>query len=228
MSSPTCRHVFCSFLAEFGNNAPTSDRIQLDTLQRISGNCASNGRVARRGWLVLLLAVAPGACHSPSTPVATTPQSLTAASTCGAEGHLSASLFGAVAGQISWTDAELDCTGMPRPNGEGARLRFAGSQGDNRIAIIIAMPELRRGAKGVEFASNVTLIEEGSGRFFSTIDLDNCWSDITALESIDNSEHLFAIGGALYCVMPLAEVNGASSVSIAELEFQGILDWNAS
>ncbi len=119
---------------------------------------------------------------------------------------------------------------MPRPDGRGARLRFAGSldAGDRRIALIIAIPDLERGLTGDELESNVTLIEEGSGRFFSTSTLKNCLTNITNVAATDDSGDRYAISGALFCVAPLAEVNGSSSVSIAELRFSGLLDWGAS
>jgi len=174
------------------------------------------------------LAAAFVGCGAPDMPAATTVAPAAVTSRCGAQGRLSTSLYGAIAGPVNWTAADLDCDGMPRPNGEGARLRFAGSEGEQQIAIIIAMPGLEQGATDSEIASNVTLIEEGSGRFFSTVDHDNCWTDITSLEATDDSGERFSIGGILYCVAPLAEVNGDSSISIPELEFQGLLDWNAS
>lgn len=119
---------------------------------------------------------------------------------------------------------------MPRPNGNGARLRFAGTAGEDaqKIAIIIAIPGLRRAQEGSELASNVTLIEEGRGQFFSTANLDNCLTDITELDAIDDSQDRYAIGGVLYCVSPLAQINGDSSVTIVELHFVGLLDWTAS
>ena len=49
-----------------------------------------------------------------------------------------------------------------------------------------------------------------------------------ALDALDDSGDSFALGGLLYCVSPLPEVNGDSSVSIPELRFQGLLDWSSS
>ncbi|MEJ2171246.1 MAG: hypothetical protein P8X59_00580 [Woeseiaceae bacterium] len=149
-------------------------------------------------------------------------------SSCGKRGYLSTSLYGAIDATLDWASPELECEGMPRPGSEGARLRFASTDGERRLAIIIALPDLERGTKGRELASKVTLIEEGSGRFFSTAAPEACWTDVTLLETINGSGDRYTIGGTLYCLSPLAEVNGASSVTIAELRFQGLLDWGAS
>lgn len=149
---------------------------------------------------------------------------------CGDAGHVRASLYGAISARLDWNAEELECSGMPRPEGHGARLRFAGqlNDDDRRIAIIIAIPELQHAGIGNEYASNVTLIEEGGGRFFSTSDLSNCLTDITLLSALDESGDRFSVSGTLYCVTPLPEVNGKSSVSIPELRFSGLIDWSAS
>ena len=151
----------------------------------------------------------------------------TAAPTCHDDGYLQARLFGALEGPIDWSGAEMACSGMPRPNSAGARLRFAGQAGEQRIAIIIALADLKRDAAGTELSSKVTMIDESSGRFFSTWDLENCWTDISSVVATDGSGDRVYIEGDLYCVAPLAEVNGSGSVSIADLSFAGSLDWTA-
>ena len=95
-------------------------------------------------------------------------------------------------------------------------------------AVIIAIPDLDREALGKEYRSNVTIIAEGNSRFFSTPDLENCLTDITSLDALDDAGNSFSLGGLLYCVSPLPEVNGDSSVSMPELRFHGLLDWGSS
>ena len=146
---------------------------------------------------------------------------------CGERGYVRTSFYGEYSGPVDWSAGDLDCAGMPRPNGQGARLRFAGQSGDLAIAIIVAMPELERGSTAQELPSNVTVIEEGSGRFFSTSGLESCWTDIVSQQRIDESSDAYFIAGTLYCIAPLAEVNGDSSVTVRELQFGGELDWSA-
>ena len=146
-------------------------------------------------------------------------------SRCGARGFLRTNLYGELSGPVNWPDGKLDCAGMPRPEGKGARLRFAGQFGDLTLAILVAMPGLQRGTLARELDSNVTLIEEGGGRFFSTSGLGNCWTDVLEQEQLDEDNYFVA--GTLYCIAPLAEVNGDSSVTLRELEFGGYLDWSA-
>ena len=189
-----------------------------------------------RTGLAALVLIALAGCRSSDTTAVTPPAAApppaaaTPAELCGDGGTLQAELYGAIAGRISWDRFAVECSGMPRPEGRGARLRFAGplDADDRRVALIIAIPDLERGLTGDELESNVTLIEEGSGRFFSTSTLGNCLTNVTDVAATDDSGDRYSISGTLFCVAPLAEVNGNSSVSIAELHFSGLLDWGAS
>lgn len=168
-----------------------------------------------------------GACQPPPTAadVETAPVTL-----CGDDGRLVTELFGALQVELDWHAGVLECEGMPRPEGRGARLRFAGPamQGSaaRSLAFILAMPDIKRGESDHELPTNVTLIEEGTGRFFATADTHSCWTDIERHERDDNiDEASYRISGILYCVAPLAELNGKASVTLTELRFAGRLDW---
>ena len=149
---------------------------------------------------------------------------------CGNDGAFVAEIYGAVRASIHWDAAILECQGMPRPNGEGARLRFAGpsgaADGTRRLAFILGLPDLVEGETAQELPNNVTLMEEGTGRFFGTRDAVNCWTDIETQEPLQSGESsTYRISGVLYCVAPLADLNGNSSISFADLQFTGRLDW---
>lgn len=148
---------------------------------------------------------------------------------CVASGRLTTELFGALAGRIDWRGNALVCEGMRRPRDRGARLRFAGRAGEAPsldLAIIISVPDLGEGEADRELPSNVTIIEEGNGRFFSTAGLDSCWTDVRRQQPLGGAR--YAIVGRLYCIAPLAEINGEASVTLNELEFSGVVDWKAS
>ncbi len=217
-------------MAQFGNNAPSSDTCGLRELHKFSQLPSLTPKFGCRTSLAALLLIAIAGCRSGDTAAAPTPAAAPPPQRCGDSGRLQAELYGAIAGRISWDHSAVECSGMPRPEGRGARLRFAGplDSGDRRVALIIAIPDLERGLTGDELESNVTLIEEGSGRFFSTSTLKNCLTNITDVAATDDSGDRYSISGTLYCVAPLAEVNGTSSVSVGELHFSGLLDWSAS
>ena len=144
---------------------------------------------------------------------------------CADAGAFNAKLYGSLAGNIAWNADNMLCQGMARPEGKGARLRFAGQAGERelQIAFIIAIPGLQPGQSASELPTIVTIIEEGKGRFFSTPDLDSCWTDIESQTMIDEAAGRFAVNGRLYCISPVPEFYGGASVSIQEMSFMTAL-----
>jgi len=176
------------------------------------------------GLLLLLL----GACQeTPDTPNEPPEPEIMVDSGCGDNAHLTTELYGSIARQIKWSAEELRCESMLRPEGKGVRLRFTGNAADNQLSMILALPDLKRGATGPESPTVVTLTVEGSGRFFTTPTLESCWSDIETQELIEDGSDTYDISGTLYCVAPLGEINGDAAISIPEMAFRGIVDWNA-
>jgi hypothetical protein len=203
-----------------------------EPLQIIQKKCAPSRPFVSPGGLFLAVLALLAACEPAAEPEpnAAIPSEEEPVLLCGNEGRLSAELYGAIAIEVDWNKNDLECAGMPRPEGRGARLRFAGktADGDLQLAIIMAIPDLERDVQNGEFSVNVTLIEEGNGRFFSTPDLNNCLVDITSATGLDDSGDRYSIAGELLCVTPLPEINGDSSVSIPKMLFSGLLDWSAS
>jgi len=175
--------------------------------------------------LGLLLIGSLGACGEHAEP------EIDAASqppprTCGDNGTVRSSIFGSIETEINWSADDMVCNSMQRPNGKGVRLRFVGDVSGERLAIIIALPDLKPGVVAVEIPSNVTVSVEGSGRFFSTPNLDSCWTEVFSQTKLANDDNTYAIEGTLYCVAPLGEVNGIAAVSIPEFSFSSILNWS--
>jgi hypothetical protein len=203
-----------------------SDHKNSQTLQKISifpqRRCGAGGL----GTLILLALslVLSGACRSPA------PEATAADRLCLDDGMLVTELHGSLQGPLEWHGDSLECEGMPRPNGEGARLRFAGpaqeGSAKRSLAFILAMPDLRQGETGKELPTNVTMIDEISGRFFGTQDTDNCWTDIERHEQLAGSEQTnYRVSGIVYCLAPIAELNGNASVMVDEMSFTGRLNW---
>ena len=169
-----------------------------------------------------------GACQeAPDTTAEPQKPEFVVDSGCGDNARLATELYGSIARQIEWSADEIHCESMLRPEGKGVRLRFTGDAADNRLSFILALPELQRGASGLESPTVVTLTVEGSGRFFTTPSLQSCWSDIVTQELIEDGGDTYDISGTLYCVAPLGEINGDAAISIPEMAFRGIVDWNA-
>jgi hypothetical protein len=184
------------------------------------------GNLRAPGLFLLMLL---GACQkAPDSPAEPQEPEVVVESNCGDSAHLRTELYGSIARQIKWSAEELRCESMLRPNGKGVRLRFTGNAADSQLSIILALPELQRGASGPESPTVVTLTVEGSGRFLTTPTLESCWSDIVTQELIEDGGDAYDISGTLYCVAPLGEINGDAAISIPEMAFRGIVDWNAT
>jgi hypothetical protein len=145
---------------------------------------------------------------------------------CEGDSYLSAALFGSIEREIRWSASDLRCESMLRPDGKGVRLRFTGEAAGSQLAIILALPELERGATAVESPTVITLTVEGSGRFFSTPSSKSCWSDIAAQEPVIGAPDRYTLSGTTFCVAPLGEINGEAAISIPEMSYRGVVDWS--
>jgi hypothetical protein len=182
---------------------------------------------------VLAFSAGLGGCGNSTTP-ANPRSSDQAPSECVADGLMTVRIFGAIKSDIDWRQPDLRCEGMQRPRAEGARLRFAGELDAGGVArplaFILSIPDLEQGKTASELTTRVTLIEEENARFFSTRESEICWSNITQQEPLTDSAgaviaNHYAISGLTYCVAPVAELNGAASVTLSDLQFTGQLHW---
>ncbi|MGI9232344.1 MAG: hypothetical protein ACR2RD_01820 [Woeseiaceae bacterium] len=176
----------------------------------------------------MLISLASACQEPPDVPLQAVETALREDPVCGNEAYLSTMLYGSIERKVHWAAEELHCESMLRPDGKGVRLRFTGEAAGSQLAIILALPELERGATGAESPTVVTLTVEGSGRFFSTATPEFCWSDIEVQAPLGDSAERYDIIGTLYCVAPLGEINGEAAISIPEMAFRGIVDWSAS
>jgi len=208
--------------------APHYDPQDRNTLQELRKFMCSRRAAPRRSIALYLILLGLGAGCEPDPVAKGSPTA-----NCVDDGELTAEVFGAIEARLEWRDDELECDGMPRPHGQGARLRFAGPALSNgktlSLAFIIALPDLQQGSSAAEIPVGVTLIEENEGHFFSTPEPSTCWADIEHQVPLDDAAvdaiPEYRIEGLLYCLSPLAEVNGNRSVTFTDLRFSGRLDW---
>jgi len=175
--------------------------------------------------LGLLLCSALGACE-PAAVEQPDPPPVLGDSVCGKNGALQTALFGDLETTVDWSGSQMQCESMQRPDAKGIRMRFTGDVAGERLAIIIAVPDMQAGEPATELPSNVTVTVEGSGRFYNTPNLDSCWTDISSQSAMPGARGSYVISGVLYCVSPLGQVNGDAAVSIPELLFSTIVKWD--
>ncbi len=216
-------HFFSIFLTQLSSIGLNSDHRSAIPLHQSEKKPVSAQKLPLLGLLLFstLGASEPAAVEQPAPPTAH------AGSGCGENGTLLTATFGSVETAVSWSGSQMICESMPRPNGEGVRLRFAGDIAGEKLAIIIAIPGMQAGEAADELPSNVTATVEGSGRFFSTPDLDSCWTDVARQTALPGAQDSYEVSGTLYCITPLGEVNGDAAVSIPELSFITIVGWKS-
>ncbi len=141
-------------------------------------------------------------------------------------GYLHGRLYGTLAATIDWGGPQMTCDGMTRPNGDGIRLVFASPENADQARLIFVIGidgELDQLTEQEEKA-NITIIDEGSGRFFSTRGQDRCWTTIHVVEPLEeNTKPAFKIEGELYCAGALPSLNGKGSVTLSDFKYSGRL-----
>lgn len=140
-------------------------------------------------------------------------------------GYLTARLRGAIEADLDWRGGELDCTGMPRPDGQGVRLRFAGRLADGRLlAIVFAPPLLAEGEDARAVPVNVTILDESGSRIFGTRGENRCLLDEVFQERIETGEtgsRLWAVEARGFCTEPARALDDSGAVLLTRFDFRG-------
>ena len=163
----------------------------------------------------------------PPQPAPPAPVPPLVASGCEADSFVQARLAGAINAEVTWSGQALGCESMRRPESKGVRLRFTGTVGGERLAFILALPELDAGETDT-FDTVVTITVEGSSRFFSTANLGTCFTDVVRNEPLGDAGSNHIVDGTLSCIGPLGEINGDGYADLQEMRFSGIANWENS
>ncbi len=137
---------------------------------------------------------------------------------CGNGGYLRGELHGDIQQAIDWADDGMRCDGMLRPDAAGLRLIFAPAEGAAGPLLVIGLDTGPEQALGREVTANLTIVDEGNGRFFNSGPGERCWAQTSRVQADAGS---YAVAGRLYCAGALAEVNGPGTVTPGEFEFAG-------
>lgn len=144
-------------------------------------------------------------------------------------GFLSMRLRGSIETEIRWQEPALECTGMPRPDGRGLRLRFAGKREDGgELAIVFAAPELGMGVSAKGVPVNVTLLDGAGERIYGTQGDSRCVLDEVTqhpIEGGDASGRRFRVDAKGFCTAPARAVDGDGAVLLTRFDFAGIVTY---
>lgn len=145
------------------------------------------------------------------------------------DAYLSGTLYGGIERRIEWRGADMHCTGGTRPGGAGIRLVFAAPErtGGERLVFVIGISGTLDELMQTERPANVTVIDELSGRFFSSRGRDRCWTTVTSVDS-DSGREDIRIGGDVYCSGSLPSLSDGGSISLRNFRYSGRLRPDAS
>lgn len=140
-------------------------------------------------------------------------------------GFLDARLRGAIDADIHWRGAELECTGMSRPDGLGMRLRFAGTLDDGRrLALVFAPRKLLEGEDARAVAVNVTVLDESTDQVFGTRGDGRCTLDEVHQRQApegDTPGRVWIVSARGFCTEPARAVVGDGAVLVLRFDFEG-------
>jgi len=148
----------------------------------------------------------------------------------GKAGFLSMRLRGSIEADVEWREPELDCTGMPRPDGRGMRLRFSGPlPGAAELAIVFAAPELGMGISAHGVPVNVTLLDETGQRIYGTQGDSRCMFDEVeqlALTEPSLPPQSYRVSARGFCTVPARALDGDGAVLLTRFDFTGLVTFS--
>ena len=140
------------------------------------------------------------------------------------EGSLHARLQGAVDAEIDWADGVPQCKGGLRPDGDGVRLIYKGNLPEGPLLVVIGIGPLRAGESARDVPVNLTLVREGTGRFFATQGNDKCAMDEVRQEPAGEPQ-VYRLTGRGYCIQPARAVGGDGAVLVSRFDVKALVDY---
>ena len=163
-------------------------------------------------WILALLAAPPAATSG-------APRCMPAE-----DGFISMRLRGSIEQDVHWTEPALECTGMPRPDGKGLRVRFAGALAGGPLAVVFAAPDLGVGRSGKRIPVNLTLLDGAGERIYGTQGDSRCEFDEVEQQPLAGSAlpaNSYRISARGFCVAPARALDGEGSVLVTRFDFVG-------
>jgi hypothetical protein len=171
--------------------------------------------------IALLLLALPGAIVEPPPPAAPAMRCLPDHA-----GFLSMRLRGSIETEIAWREPELACTGMPRPEGRGLRLRFSGPlPGSGELAIVFSAPGLGIGVSAHAMPVNITLLDESGERIYGTQGDSRCQFDEVEQQPLTETSapQSYRVSARGFCIVPARALDGDGAVLLTRFDFTGLV-----
>jgi hypothetical protein len=140
------------------------------------------------------------------------------------EGSLRARLQGALEAEIDWAGGVPQCKGGLRPDGDGVRLIYKGNLPEGPLLVVIGIGPLRAGESARDVPVNLTLVREGTGRFYATQGNDKCAMDDVRQEPAGEPQ-VYRLTGRGYCIQPARAVGGDGAVLMSRFDVTALVDY---
>jgi hypothetical protein len=171
------------------------------------------------------LAVACGHAGEDAAPTDAAELARHALSVPADEGRLRARVQGAIEGELDWAGGTPQCRGGPRPGGDGVRLLYKGNlPGEGPLLIVVGIGPLRAGESARNVPVNLTVVREGTGRFYATQGNDKCAMDEVHQEPAGDPD-VYRLTGRGYCVQPARAVGGDGAVLVSRFDVMALVDY---
>lgn len=138
------------------------------------------------------------------------------------DGHFEATLRGAIEADLDWPDAQMQCDGDLRPDGQGLRITLAGpldAKRQVRFIIGIDLADADEGPAQV-LPTNLTVLVEDEALLFATRGNDRCAVEDLARSAIGPGIERVSARG--YCLGPASDLNGAQRVLVPTFSFTAL------
>lgn len=146
-------------------------------------------------------------------------------------GFFRARIRGALNLDVDWQNAELECQGDVRPDGNGIRLSFAGplrSDG-RRLRLVLGVSSAAEGNPGSALPTNLTVIFEGEKRLFSTRGDDKCTVDKLTQERVGDlggNARSYRVVGSGFCIDPANDLKAEERIVVSSFDFAGRITYS--
>jgi hypothetical protein len=176
-------------------------------------------------FVTACLLLGAGAC-APDPPDAG-PAAQTAGCLPSGDGSFEADVRGALTADLRWSNADMQCDGIPHPDGRSIRMTIAGPLPDtpSRLRFIFGI-ELRDTASGVAqaYPTNLTVLVEGAEQLYATRGHDKC-----AVETLQRTPLAGSVGRLDrvkvrgYCIDPASDIAGTTRLLVPTFSFTALL-----
>jgi len=143
-------------------------------------------------------------------------------------GFLTARLRGDIELDLDWREPLLHCTGMPRPDGRGIRLRFSAALPDGgTLAFLFAPPALAAGEDARAVPVNITVLQETAGLIYGTRGDGRCLLDEVTQQPLPGPEEdprSWLVEARGFCTEPARALDDSGSVLLTRFDFRGRVD----